>query len=80
MSDNYIVEAIIDKRIIQGRIEYLIKWLAYSIEESTCELLQHLKSNSKLIQDFELEKKKNLVSILIFLRLNYIFTFSKINT
>lgn len=64
--DSFSVEDIIDKRIKSGKIEYLIKWTNYSINECTWEPLSHLNRNCDiLIKNFEksIKKKKKKISL-----------------
>ena len=65
MIDNnyYEVEKILDKRIVRGRKEYLIKWKGYSEKESTWEPLPHLKYIQDIVKKFDeqynINKKAN---------------------
>ena len=34
-TENYEVEKIVDKRIMMGQIEYLVKWKGWGIEDNT---------------------------------------------
>ena len=47
----YEVEKIKDKRIINGKIEYLIKWMNYTDEESTWEPIENMKNSKLLIEE-----------------------------
>ena len=49
----YEVEKIKDKRIINGKIEYLIKWMNYTDEESTWEPIENMKNSKLLIEEYE---------------------------
>ena len=53
----YEVEKIKDKRVKNGRIEYLIKWLNYTDEESTWEPIENLNNSKLLVEEYE---KQNL--------------------
>lgn len=56
--DTYSVEDILDKRVVSGKTEYLIKWSGYSLNDSTWEPVTHLNKNcDRLIKKFE--KKTN---------------------
>ena len=52
MSDKYEVEKIVDKRIKNGKVEYKIKWVGYSMEECTWEPLKNLENIKKMIDDY----------------------------
>ena len=52
MSDEYEVEKIVDKRIKNGKVEYKIKWVGYSMEECTWEPLKNLENIKKMIDDY----------------------------
>ena len=55
----YEVEKIKDKRIKNGKIEYLIKWLNYSDKDSTWEPIENMENSKLLIEEYE---KQNLQS------------------
>ena len=48
----YAAEYILEKRERKGKIEYLIKWHGYSIEESTWEPTENI-IDERLITNFE---------------------------
>ena len=52
MSDEYEVEKIVDKRVRNGKVEYKIKWVGYSMEECTWEPLKNLENIKKMIDDY----------------------------
>ena len=52
MSDEYEVEKIVDKRIKNGKVEYKIKWVGYSMQECTWEPLKNLENIKKMIDDY----------------------------
>jgi hypothetical protein len=60
--DEYIVEKVVDKRIIGGEIEYLIKWEGYDSSENTWEPPENLDNIGNLIQEFENRKKKKEIN------------------
>ncbi len=47
------VEELLSKRIKEGKIEYLIKWKNYDVEQSTWEPIVNLVNCTKLIEFFE---------------------------
>jgi hypothetical protein len=49
------VEAILDSRVRQGRVEYLIHWKGYSHEEDTWEPEDNVKNSAHLIRQFHLD-------------------------
>ncbi|XP_075219757.1 chromobox protein homolog 5-like isoform X2 [Lycorma delicatula] len=53
----YIVEEVLDRRIVNDKVEYYLKWKGYSYEESTWEPEENVTCD-KLIADFEERKKK----------------------
>jgi hypothetical protein len=56
--EEYIVEEVIDKRKVNGVVEYLIKWEGYEKTESTWEPIENLKNIINLLKDFE-EKERD---------------------
>ena len=55
--DEYYVEKVLDKKVIDGEINYLVKWEGWSLESSTWEPVNNLKNIPNLIEAFEKEKK-----------------------
>lgn len=51
--DHFIVEKILDKRIKNNKIEYLIKWKNYPKHQSTWEPIENLDGSKKLLKEFE---------------------------
>ena len=49
----YEVEKILDKRIHQRRIQYLVKWKGYDDSENTWESLDNLQNCKKTIKEYE---------------------------
>jgi hypothetical protein len=57
LSDNeYYVEKVLDKKIENGEVLYLIKWDGWPIENSTWEPLENLDNIKNLIEKYENEK------------------------
>ena len=54
-SGDYEVERIIDSRLQRGKLQYLIKWKNYPIEESTWEPEDHLEKAKSTITKFHRE-------------------------
>jgi hypothetical protein len=58
LSENeYYVEKILDKKIEDGEVRYLVKWENYPDEDSTWEPVENLSNSKHLIEDFD----KNLL-------------------
>lgn len=56
LSENeYYVEKVLDKKIEDGEVKYLIKWEGWSIDQSTWEPIENLNNINHLIEDFERE-------------------------
>jgi hypothetical protein len=51
--DKFEAEAIIKKRTRYGKTQYLIKWKGYNDEDSTWELIEHLRNAPNLIAEFD---------------------------
>ncbi|CAD8207263.1 unnamed protein product [Paramecium octaurelia] len=59
--EEYMVEAITNKRVKNGRTEYEVKWQGYSDNEKTWEPIENLQSVMTYVLDFEqsLKQKQN---------------------
>ena len=55
MSDNdiYYIERILDRRNVNGRLEYKIKWEGYPMSQSTWEPLENLKTAIELVEEYD---------------------------
>jgi len=54
LSENeYLVEKILDKKVVDGEVQYLIKWDGWSLDHSTWEPIENLKNIKDLIESFE---------------------------
>ncbi|CAK65063.1 unnamed protein product (macronuclear) [Paramecium tetraurelia] len=51
--EEYMVEAITNKRVKNGRTEYEVKWQGYSENEKTWEPIENLQSVMTYVLDFE---------------------------
>ena len=49
----YEVEKIIDRRIVKGKKEYLIKWKGYPESQSTWEPISHLTNIKDMVKEFD---------------------------
>lgn len=56
-TEDYVVEKVVDKRNVKGKIQYLLKWKGYPDEENTWEPVENLDCES-LIQEFEDKRRK----------------------
>jgi len=51
--EEYEVEIILDKKIIQNKTQYLVKWLGYPLHDATWEPIEHLVNAGEKIKEFE---------------------------
>ena len=49
----YEVERILGKRVVRGRLKYLVQWKGYPEHEQTYESLEHLENAMDAVRDFE---------------------------
>ena len=57
MGDNdiYYVEKILDRRKVNDRLEYKIKWEGYPMNQSTWEPLENLRTAMELVEEYDRE-------------------------
>ncbi|KAI6181422.1 Chromobox protein-like protein [Aphelenchoides besseyi] len=58
LSPVYVIERIVDKRIVNNNVEYLVKWKDYTSEDNTWEPIESFVSKS-IVKDFENSLPKN---------------------
>ena len=51
--EEYEVEAILDKKLVQHRLQYLVKWLGYPLHDATWKPLENLTNAQQILKDFE---------------------------
>jgi hypothetical protein len=56
--EEYEVEAILNKKRINGEIKYLVKWKGYNEENNQWEPTRHLKGAQRLLQQFHQELQR----------------------
>ncbi|CAG2100802.1 unnamed protein product [Medioppia subpectinata] len=56
--EDYVVEKVVDKRNVKGKIQYLLKWKGYPDEENTWEPKENLDCDG-LIDAFEEKRRKD---------------------
>lgn len=49
----YYIEKILDRRNVNGRLEYKIKWDGYPLNQSTWEPLENLKTAIELVEEYD---------------------------
>ncbi|KAI1294797.1 Chromobox -like protein 7 [Halotydeus destructor] len=62
-SDVFVVEKIIGKRVLEGRVEYRIKWAGYPVEEATWEPIANIYDPG-LVEAYE-AKSRNVIQIIV---------------
>jgi hypothetical protein len=50
--EEYEVETVLDSRIVNGKLEYLVKWESYGPEDNSWEPASHLKNSSRKTKEF----------------------------
>ena len=57
--EEYEVETILDKRVLRGKTQYLIKWMGYPLHDATWEPTQNLVNAPQKIKEFESTRTLN---------------------
>jgi hypothetical protein len=57
--DIYEVEKILDKRLVGKRVQYLVKWEGYGVEQATWEPVGNLNNVKKIVKEFEMALDMN---------------------
>ncbi|XP_032581620.1 chromo domain-containing protein LHP1-like [Drosophila sechellia] len=57
-SQKYVVEKIVGKRIVRGRLQFRVKWMNYPMKASTWEPVEALGHLSRLLADYEARQYK----------------------
>jgi len=52
------VEKILNKRIVQGKEKFLVRWKGYTVEEDTWESRENLGNVKELVKEFEREYRE----------------------
>jgi len=52
------VEKILNKRIVQGKEKFLVRWKGYTVEEDTWESRENLGNVKELVEEFEREYRE----------------------
>ena len=52
--DVYEVEKILEKRLVGKRVQYLVKWEGYGIEQATWEPVSNLSNVKNIVKEFEI--------------------------
>ena len=55
--DEFVVEEILDKRVKRNKVEYLIHWKGYGIQERSWEPKEHLGNAKEILDEFETNYK-----------------------
>ena len=56
--EEFKVEKILNKRIVQGKEKFLVRWKGYTVEEDTWEDRKNLENAKGLVEEFEREYGK----------------------
>ena len=52
------MEKILNKRIVQGKKKFLVRWKGYTVEEDTWESRENLGNVKELVEEFEREYRE----------------------
>ena len=50
--EEYEVEKILDSRIFRGKVEYLVRWKGYGVEEDEWQPSQNIRGSKRLVAEF----------------------------
>ena len=58
--EEFEVEKILNKRIVQGKEKFLVQWKGYTAEEDTWESRENLENAKEMVEEFEKEYGKEV--------------------
>jgi len=58
----YVVESILDRKIVKGKTKYFIKWYGYDASYNTWEPLRNLTHCKKMLKNFEEKLEQSLIA------------------
>jgi len=58
--EEYEVDAILDKKIVRKKAQYLIKWVGYPLHDATWEPEENLTNAQEKVKEFESMRTSNL--------------------
>lgn len=62
-SDDFVVEIIVNKRVVNGKVQYLARWAGYNSDDDTWLTIEELDNCLSLVNDYEMRCMREFLDL-----------------